>query len=85
VSQGQTVSVPVDATALRAIAKGTGGQFFQAATSAQLRSIYNTMKTRVTVISTDRDIAEWFAAGALALLILAVLVSLVTTARPAWA
>jgi Ca-activated chloride channel family protein len=85
VSQGQTVSVPVDATALRKIADGTGGRFFQAATSAQLRSIYNDMHTRVTLVTADRDIAEWFAGTALALLVLAVLVSLTTTARPAWA
>jgi Ca-activated chloride channel family protein len=85
VSQGQTVSVPVDSSALRKIAQGTGGRFFQAATSTQLRSIYDTMHTRVTVVTTDRDIAEWFAAGALALLVLAVLLSMATTARPAWA
>ena len=32
-SAGQTVEVPVDATALEAIAKGTGGEFFDAASA----------------------------------------------------
>src|SRR5207253_7947322 len=53
-SAGQTVEVPVDPSALEAIAKGTGGKFFQAATAAQLRQIYADINADVKVVATDR-------------------------------
>lgn len=84
VSQGQVVDVPVDARALRAIADGTGGEFFEAASAAELRRVYADIDAGVTVEQTDRSLAPWFAAGAFALLFLAVLLSMVTTARAAW-
>ena len=84
ISQGQTVDVPVDDTALRAIAEGTGGQFFDAASMAELRRVYAEIDADVTVVPADRDIAEWFAAGALVLLVIAAVVSMLTTARVVW-
>ena len=84
VSQDQTVDVPVDDTALRAIAEGTGGQFFDAASMAELRQVYAEIDADVTVVPADRDIAEWFAAGALVLLVVAAVVSMLTTARIVW-
>ena len=84
VSQGQTVEVPVDATALRTIAEGTGGQFFDAASLSELRQVYEEIDADVTVVPAERDIAEWFAAGALILVVLAAVVSMLTTARVVW-
>ncbi|MGH9041331.1 MAG: VWA domain-containing protein [Acidimicrobiia bacterium] len=84
VSQGQTVEVPVDDTALRAIAEGTTGAFFDADSMAELRQVYADIDADVTVVPADKDIAEWFAAGALALLAVAALVSMLTTARVVW-
>lgn len=84
VSQGQTVEVPVDDTALRAIADGTGGTFFDAASVSELRQVYEEIDADVTVVPTDRDIAEWFAGGALILLVVAAVVSMLTTARVVW-
>ncbi len=84
VSQGQTVEVPVDDNALRAIADGTGGEFFDAASMSELRQVYEQIETDVTVVPTDRDIAEWFAAGALVLLVVAAVASMLTTARVVW-
>jgi Ca-activated chloride channel family protein len=84
VSQGQTVDVAVDDTALRAIAEGTGGTFFDAASTAELAQVYDQIDADVTVVPTDRDIAEWFAAGALGLLVVAAVVSMLTTARVVW-
>ena len=84
VSQGQTVEVPVDDTALRTIAEGTGGTFFDADSLSELRQVYEEIDADVTVVPTDRDIAEWFAGGALLLLVVAVLVSMLTTARVVW-
>lgn len=83
-SQGQMVAVPVDETALQAIADGTGGTFFQAGSTAELRTVYEHIDADVTVVPAERDVAEWFAAGAFALLALAALVSMLTTARVVW-
>jgi Ca-activated chloride channel family protein len=83
-SAGQTVDVPVDRSALEAIAKGTNGQFFQAATPAELRQVYQNINADITVIPADRDIAGLFAAGALLLLLVASLVSMLGTGRVVW-
>jgi Ca-activated chloride channel family protein len=83
-SAGQTVDVPVDASALEAIAKGTGGKFFQAASTAELRAVYADINTEVTVVATDRGVAEWFAGAALLLLLAASLTSMLRTGRVVW-
>jgi Ca-activated chloride channel family protein len=84
-SAGQTVEVPVDTSALEAIAKGTDGTFFEAATGAQLQSIYDEVEAEVTVVDGRRDIAEWFAGAAIVVLLFAVVVSMMTTSRAVWA
>jgi Ca-activated chloride channel family protein len=81
-SQGQTVSVPVDKTALRQIAKATDGTFFEAATRAQLRSVYDKIGTDVTFVVQEKDLSDWFVGLALLLLFFVVATSMVTTARP---
>jgi Ca-activated chloride channel family protein len=81
-SQGQTVGVPVDATALRRIAEGTDGQFFGGVTSTtELRSIYEKIGTDIRYVDQDRDLASWFAGLAFLLLFAAVAASMATTAR----
>lgn len=84
-SQGQVVEVPVDASALQAIAEGTGGAFFEAANRAELASIYDQIDAEVTVVAGRRDIAEWFAGAAIALLVIAVVASMLGTSRAVWA
>jgi Ca-activated chloride channel family protein len=83
-SAGQTVDVPVDASALQAIAKGTDGKFFQAASADQLRTVYADINSEVTVVATDKGVAEWFAAAALLLLLLASVTSMLRTGRVVW-
>ena len=83
-SAGQTVDVPVDPTALEAIAKGTGGKFFQAASEAELRQIYADINADVTVVPIDRSVAVWFAGAALLLLLAASLASMLRTGRVVW-
>ncbi|HET9443966.1 MAG TPA: VWA domain-containing protein [Acidimicrobiales bacterium] len=85
VSQGILVEVPVDPTALEAIAEGTGGTFFEAASATELATIYDRVDAEVTVEATDRDVAEWFAGAALVLILVAVLASMMTTGRAALA
>ena len=83
-SAGQTVQVPVDASALEAIAKGTDGKFFTAASADQLRSVYADINADVTVVAIDRGVAVWFAAAALILLLVASLTSMLRTGRVVW-
>ena len=83
-SAGQTVDVPVDASALQAIAKGTDGKFFQAASADQLRAVYSDINSEVTVVATDKGVAEWFAAAALLLLLVASVTSMLRTGRVVW-
>ena len=83
-SAGQTVQVPVDASALEAIAKGTDGKFFTAASGDQLRSVYADINAEVTVVAIDRGVAVWFAAAALILLLVASLTSMLRTGRVVW-
>jgi Ca-activated chloride channel family protein len=83
-SAGVTVEVPVDAVSLESIAKGTDGKFFEAATPAELRTVYADINADVTVVATDRGVAEWFAAAALILLLVASLTSMLRTGRVVW-
>ena len=83
-SAGQTVQVPVDASALQAIAEGTGGKFFTAASADELRSVYADINAEVKVVGIDRGVAVWFAAAALALLLVASLTSMLRTGRVVW-
>lgn len=83
-SAGQTVQVPVDASALEAIARGTDGKFFTAATADELRTVYADINAEVTVVAIDRGVAVWFAAAALILLLVASLTSMLRTGRVVW-
>jgi Ca-activated chloride channel family protein len=84
-SAGQTVSVPVDASALEAIAKGTNGQFFTAATADQLKSVYADINAEVTTVPIDRSVAAWFAGAALLLILATSLTSMLRSGRVVWA
>lgn len=83
-SAGQTVQVPVDASALEAIAEGTDGEFFTAASAEELRSVYSDINAEVTVVPIDRGVAVWFAAAALVLLLVASVTSMLRTGRVVW-
>ena len=52
-SAGQIVHVPVDASALEAIANGTGGTFFRAASASDLRAIYADINAEIKVVAID--------------------------------
>jgi Ca-activated chloride channel family protein len=84
-SQGQTVDVAVDTSALRAIADGTGGSFFEAATRGELQAIYEEVDAEVTVLPGRRDVAEWFTGAAILVLVLSVVGSMAGSARAVWA
>ncbi|HEV7863785.1 MAG TPA: VWA domain-containing protein [Acidimicrobiia bacterium] len=84
-SAGQTVSVPVDASALQVIADGTKGTFFTAATADQLKAVYADINADVTTVPVDRSVAAWFAGAALLLLFATSLTSMLRSGRVVWA
>ena len=61
--------VPPSPTTLQQIAQATGGQFFQARTSADLASVYRHLATRVGHKTENREITDVFAAVAIVLLL----------------
>jgi len=65
----ERVQVPPSAATLEEIAKTTGGEYFQAATAAQLSAVYKHLATRIGHRTENRELTDAFAAGALAFLL----------------
>ncbi|MFI5226314.1 MAG: VWA domain-containing protein [Candidatus Limnocylindrales bacterium] len=79
--QGQTIPVPVDSNALKAIADTTGGKFFTAASAEQLQAAYAAIGSAVGTSHEDREITDWMVGGALAAAVVAGVGSLVWFSR----
>jgi Ca-activated chloride channel homolog len=73
--------VPVNEGALEALAQKTEGQALTAATADQLSEVYEGLGQSVTVEREQVEIGDWFAGGAMALLVLAGLGSLLWFGR----
>ena len=65
----QQISVPPDTATLEQVAKTTGGRFFTAPTSDDLSAIYKSLGTKVGYTDQEREVTQWFAAGALVLVL----------------
>ena len=78
---GETVPVPPDATAMTAVADTTGGTAFDAASSAELESVYAEIQGRVGYTTEQSPLMVWFLGAALVLLTVASIGSLVWTGR----
>jgi Ca-activated chloride channel family protein len=65
----RTVRVPPDRRTLRRIAQVTGGQYFSAADSKKLQSVYKQIGSRIGFRREKREITAAFAAGGLALML----------------
>lgn len=63
------IPVPVDRPALQAIAEGTGGEFYAAATEGELTRVYEDIGSSVGYVTEEREIGTWFIGIALALLL----------------
>jgi Ca-activated chloride channel family protein len=70
--QGERIAVPVAPDPLRQIAETTGGQFFETASESDLSQILAEIGSEVAFETEDREVTDWFAAGGLALLALAI-------------
>lgn len=80
-SGGETVPVPADGASLRAIADAADGTYFEAATPAELRAVYDDIQTRVGFSVEQRELALWFLGAALVALFLAVAASMLWAPR----
>ncbi len=58
---GQIVRVPPDPTALRAVAKATGGEFFTAADVDTLKRVYKNIGSQVGTTTEHQDVSYAFA------------------------
>jgi Ca-activated chloride channel family protein len=79
--EGEIVDVPSDPEAMNAVADETGGKFFTAESSNDLKSVYNDIQARVGFHLEQREIVRFFVALALIALVLAIVASLVWGAR----
>lgn len=62
------IEVPVGGDSLRLIADTTGGSFFSAESLAELDAVYNDIGSAIGYEDIDKEVTDWFAGGALALM-----------------
>ncbi len=75
------VPVPVEPEPLRAIARQTGGAFFEADSLEGLEQVYNDIGTSIGFDVEKRDISSWFVGAGLVLLLFTATLSLLWFAR----
>lgn len=78
---GQMQRVPVDRQALADLAESTGGYFYEAASTEELKEVYRDMGSSLGLRMVPVDLTRWFAAAALLLALLAGAFSLIWTPR----
>ncbi|HLY93884.1 MAG TPA: VWA domain-containing protein [Gaiellaceae bacterium] len=65
----ERIQVPPSPSTLQQIARTTGGEYFEAATAAQLVAVYKHLATRIGHRTENRELTDAFGAGALAFLL----------------
>ncbi|OZI30755.1 ABC transporter ATP-binding protein [Bordetella genomosp. 10] len=73
---GWSYFMQLDETTLRAIARLTGGEYFQASSAGDLSKVYSNLTTRFSLERRDTEISALLAAAAALLLLLACLLSI---------
>lgn len=66
----QTIPVPPDPETLKEVARITRGRFFDAPSAEQLKSVYETLGTRIGFEESKQEVSAAFAGGGLLLLVL---------------
>lgn len=79
--EGEIVPVPSDPIAMEAIADATEGSFFEAASSSELKAVYDDIQGRVGFTTEQREVVLWFMGAGFVALLLAMGASLVWTGR----
>ncbi|MEU8376214.1 VWA domain-containing protein [Micromonospora sp. NPDC048894] len=78
---GQLQRVPVDRLALAQLAETTEGYFYEAASVAELKQVYQDMGSSIGFRTEPREITQWYAGVALLLVLCAGGLSLLWTSR----
>jgi hypothetical protein len=81
--EGCTFYTKVDEETLQAIAKVTGGEFFKASNADDLKMIYQKLSSRFSMEKRETEITALFVLGSVALVAMAVLLSLIWFRRTA--
>ena len=68
-ASSQELQVPPDTETLKQVADMTGGKFFDAPSAEDLAAVYESLGSRVGFTTQDQEVTQWFAAGALLLVI----------------
>jgi Ca-activated chloride channel family protein len=79
--QGESIRVPADPEAMKAIARGSDGKSFTAQTANQLDSVYDQIRRTVGYDSKTQDITAWFTGIGLLIAILSAIAALVFVQR----
>ncbi len=61
------VPVPVNEQALAAVAEATGGEFFEAGSADDLRSVFEGIGSEIGRVTEEREVTDWFAIAGLVL------------------
>ncbi|HEY0696315.1 MAG TPA: VWA domain-containing protein, partial [Micromonospora sp.] len=78
---GQSQRVPVDRLALAELAERTQGFFYEAASVAELKKVYQDMGSSIGFRTEPREVTQWYAGVALLLALSAASMSLLWTSR----
>ena len=73
---GYSYWMRLDEDALKAVAKRTGGEYFQASNANDLKQVYEHLGTKFALERQETEVSALFSAGAAAMLILAALLSM---------
>jgi Ca-activated chloride channel family protein len=68
--QTQQLQVPPDTDTLKQVAEITGGRYFDAPTAEDLAAVYESLGSKVGYTEQVQEVTQWFAAGALLLVVL---------------
>jgi len=74
--EGWSMRVRLDEETLKAVANKTQGEYFYAGTAADLKKVYNTLSSRLTVEKKETEVSALFALAAAALALLSAGLSL---------
>lgn len=78
---GRVIPVPSDVASMTALAETTGGAFFEAASGEELKGVYEDIGSRVGYTTEKREVGMTFVGVAVALLLAALVASMVWTGR----
>jgi Ca-activated chloride channel homolog len=79
--QGEQVPVPADPAAMQAIASGSGGKTFTAASLGELTKVYEQIRRTVGFDTKERDLTVWFIGTGFIVLCAAAAAALIWTQR----